>query len=161
MGIVLLRVDERLIHGQVVVGWGSQLRPDHYVVVDDDLAGSAWEQDLYELALPPDVEASFITVADAKETVAGLRAADGRTVILMRSLVTAGALASSGVLEGLELNLGGLHHREGCKSLRGYLHLDDEDRVLLTALSGHGVSIVGQDLPSSPRVSAKELIGVV
>ncbi|HIC54769.1 MAG TPA: PTS N-acetylgalactosamine transporter subunit IIB, partial [Gemmatimonadetes bacterium] len=49
VSIVLFRIDERLIHGQVVIGWGHQLRPDRYAVVDDDLADSAWEQDLYRL----------------------------------------------------------------------------------------------------------------
>ena len=44
--IVLFRVDERLIHGQVVIGWGHELRPERYVVVDDDLAESPWEQEL-------------------------------------------------------------------------------------------------------------------
>ena len=38
MPVVLCRVDERLIHGQVVIGWGHELRPDRYVVVDDEIA---------------------------------------------------------------------------------------------------------------------------
>jgi mannose/fructose/N-acetylgalactosamine-specific phosphotransferase system component IIB len=50
--IVLFRVDERLIHGQVVVGWGERLHMDRIVVVDDELAGSAWEQELYCLGVP-------------------------------------------------------------------------------------------------------------
>ena len=45
MPIVLLRVDERLIHGQVVVGWGGPLHADHLVVVDDDIAGSPDDED--------------------------------------------------------------------------------------------------------------------
>ena len=48
MPIVLFRVDERLIHGQVVVGWGSKLRPDRFLVVDAALATSEWEQELYK-----------------------------------------------------------------------------------------------------------------
>ena len=55
MAIVLFRVDERLIHGQVVVGWGTRLHPNRIVVVDDDLAVSPWEQDLYTLGLPDDL----------------------------------------------------------------------------------------------------------
>ena len=45
MPVVLYRIDERLIHGQVVMGWGPQLAVEHYVVVDDELATSEWEQD--------------------------------------------------------------------------------------------------------------------
>jgi PTS system mannose-specific IIB component/fructoselysine and glucoselysine-specific PTS system IIB component len=59
MPIVLHRIDERLIHGQVVVGWGSQLHPDRIVVVDDDLSASTWEQELYVLGLPPEITAEF------------------------------------------------------------------------------------------------------
>ena len=52
MTVVLYRIDERLIHGQVVIGWGTQLHPDSYLVVDDALAASDWEQELYVLGLP-------------------------------------------------------------------------------------------------------------
>ncbi|NIV57363.1 MAG: PTS transporter subunit IIB, partial [Actinobacteria bacterium] len=66
MPIVLHRVDERLIHGQVVIGWGHQLRPDRYVVVDDELAASDWEQDLYRLGAG-DADVVFADVESAVE----------------------------------------------------------------------------------------------
>jgi hypothetical protein len=47
VSIVLFRVDERLVHGQVTVGWGMRLRPALYVTVDDALAGGDWEQELW------------------------------------------------------------------------------------------------------------------
>jgi PTS system mannose-specific IIB component/fructoselysine and glucoselysine-specific PTS system IIB component len=57
MSIVLFRVDERLIHGQVVVGWGERLHIQQIVVVDDQLRESPWEQELYCLGVPPSVDA--------------------------------------------------------------------------------------------------------
>ena len=57
MSIALYRVDERLIHGQVVVAWGNLLHPERIVVVDDALADSTWEQELYTLGLPADRDA--------------------------------------------------------------------------------------------------------
>jgi hypothetical protein len=65
MPVVLYRVDERLIHGQVVVGWGGPLNADRLIVVDDDLAASPWEQELYCLGVPAEFEAHFTTVAEA------------------------------------------------------------------------------------------------
>jgi mannose/fructose/N-acetylgalactosamine-specific phosphotransferase system component IIB len=44
MAIVLFRVDDRLTHGQVVVGWGRPLGINRIVLVDEQVAGSAWEQ---------------------------------------------------------------------------------------------------------------------
>ena len=51
MPIVLFRVDERLIHGQVVVGWGGQIRPDRYLVVDDVFVTDYFELPLGEFSL--------------------------------------------------------------------------------------------------------------
>jgi mannose/fructose/N-acetylgalactosamine-specific phosphotransferase system component IIB len=59
MPIVLCRVDERLIHGQVVVGWGTNLHVRRIVVADDELADSAWEQELYRAGVPDEVRPSF------------------------------------------------------------------------------------------------------
>ncbi len=61
------RVDERLIHGQVVVGWGSQLRPDRYLVVDQLLATSEWEQELYTLGVPERIGVEFLAPGPARE----------------------------------------------------------------------------------------------
>ena len=44
MSIALFRIDDRLIHGQVVVGWGQPLELRFIVLVDDEVAGSEWEQ---------------------------------------------------------------------------------------------------------------------
>ncbi len=44
MSLDLVRVDDRLIHGQVVVGWGRELKPDLVVLVDDEVAANEWEQ---------------------------------------------------------------------------------------------------------------------
>ena len=63
MAIVLYRVDERLIHGQVVLGWGRELRPGRYVVVDDALAESEWEQELYRLSVAEENTVWLVQVA--------------------------------------------------------------------------------------------------
>ena len=46
MSIVLVRVDDRLIHGQVVVGWVQALGAQRIVLVDDEVSANAWEREL-------------------------------------------------------------------------------------------------------------------
>ena len=72
MPILLCRVDDRLIHGQVVVGWGAQLGLDVIMVVDDELSDSDWEQDLYRAGLPNNMLARFSSVEDAAGEIPAL-----------------------------------------------------------------------------------------
>ena len=56
MSIVLCRIDDRLIHGQVVIGWGRAMGIDLIILVDDQVATSDWEQELYRMAVAPEIE---------------------------------------------------------------------------------------------------------
>ena len=55
MPLELCRIDDRLIHGQVVLGWGQQMRLGFIVLVDDEVAESEWERELYRMGVPPEV----------------------------------------------------------------------------------------------------------
>src|SRR5690606_5237579 len=65
MPLVLARVDDRLVHGQVVIGWGRPLAATFLVLVDDSVASSQWEMDLYRMAAPDGLEISFATAVQA------------------------------------------------------------------------------------------------
>ena len=47
MSLVLVRIDDRLVHGQVIVGWGIHLNPDRIILCSDAIAISEWEKDIY------------------------------------------------------------------------------------------------------------------
>ena len=158
MTVVLFRVDERLIHGQVVIGWKRETRPDRYVIVDDELAGSEWEQELYLLALPEHVSADFLDVDGALERIEAMERSDERIVLLTRDLDTMLHLAADGGLEGRHVNLGGIHHAEGRTRIRPYLHLDDADRARIRELRDAGVTVSARDLPGSQRVGVDSLL---
>ncbi len=158
MPIVLQRVDERLIHGQVVVGWGGHLRPDRYVVVDDALAASQWEQELYTLGAPQGVGVEFVAVPEARAGLPSWRASDQRTILLTRDLATMAALAENGLLEGTSVNLGGLHLREGREEVLSYLFLDETDRTFISGMAEEGVAVSAQDLPGSQKVGLETLL---
>jgi PTS system mannose-specific IIB component/fructoselysine and glucoselysine-specific PTS system IIB component len=159
MPIVLLRVDERLIHGQVVVGWGAHLRPDRYLVLDSALAESEWERELYILGVPEGVDVDFLTPVKARGELNAWRESGLRSVLLARDLDTVLELSKGGALKGESLNLGGLHLRAGREEVLPYLFLDPGDRETLRLLSEEGMEISAQDLPGSPKVSLKALLG--
>lgn len=158
MAILLFRVDERLIHGQVVVGWGGRLNPSRIVVVDDELAGSRWEQDLYAAGVPLGVEAEFCTVDEARDRLRGWEGSAERVLLLTRDVATMARLAESGLLRGREVNIGGIHHAPNRTQVLRYVFLSDEDRRQLEALSREGVDVVARDLPDARAVGLDELV---
>ena len=158
MPLVLLRIDERLIHGQVVIGWGYQLRPERYLVVDDELASSGWEQDLYRLGAGG-ADVLFVTVSEARERLDEWRGAPERTILLTRDVGTMRRLAEGGLLEGEAVNVGGVHHGPDREEILTYVHLGEAERRDLEAMAAEGVEVVARDLPDALRVSLSSLLG--
>jgi mannose/fructose/N-acetylgalactosamine-specific phosphotransferase system component IIB len=144
---LLHRVDDRLIHGQVVVAWGAQLRPRRIWVVDDASATSPWERDLLASAAPG-VEVRVATVSEAIEGYAAEAAAEGGAFLLVRDLLTALALVEAG-LEIHSLNLGGIHYTPGRDKVNEYIYLDAADRQRARLLLGRGVELRVQDVPAA------------
>lgn len=158
MAIVLYRIDERLIHGQVVVGWGRRLDPDRYVVVDDEVAENPWEQDLYLLGLPEGVEGVFVTVDDGRARLQEWQADSSRTLLLTRDVAAMLELARTSQMDGVDVNVGGIHHSTDRREVLPYVHLNDDERGHLQELEGAGARISAQDLPGSRKMPLGELL---
>ena len=157
MSIVLYRVDERLIHGQVVIGWGHELRPDRYIVVDDELASSDWEQELYRLAVT-DAEVLFVSVEGAGSRLDEWRSDTSRSIVLTRDIGSMRRLGERGRLSGEQVNLGGLHHAQGKTELLPCLYVTEEDRADLLHLGAQGAEVAARDLPDATRVPLADLL---
>lgn len=156
MSVVLVRVDDRLIHGQVVVGWGSTLSPDRIVLADDQIAASDWERDLYRAGVPAGTESEFLSVDAAAQRVGALEASAERVLIIV-SDVAALVQLCAGAQEIREVNLGGLH-QEGDRSQRLiYLFLTDQELIQLRQLQERGVRITAQDLPNTVPVPLDDI----
>ena len=158
MSVVLFRVDERLIHGQVVVGWGSQLHPDRIIVVDDELATSDWEQELYCLGMPADVATEFLSVDDARAGIPGWLQDAARVFVLTRDVATMCRLARGGLLRGEEVNIGGIHHAPGRREVLPYVYLSVTEMDALRELADEGVEVSARDLPGTRRVALSQLL---
>ncbi len=83
MTVKLYRIDDRLIHGQVVVGWGQPLHVGFIALVDDGVRANDWEQDLYRMSVPPGMSGAFASVARGRRIAYGEWEADARTGIVV------------------------------------------------------------------------------
>ena len=157
MSIVLCRIDDRLIHGQVVIGWGRAMGIDLIILVDDQVAASDWEQELYRMAVTPEIEVRFVTMADAARQMSEWQSNGKRGLVLTGDLETMAALRASSPDVVQRINLGGIHHRAGRRERLSFIYLTDQELSTLQALEAGGAVITAQDLPTTAPVALKAL----
>ncbi len=163
MPVELYRIDDRLIHGQVVLGWARPLDVQLIVVVDDELAVSEWEQELYRMAVPPEMDVRFASVDDAARMHAGLVAGRARAIVLAGDVTTmrrfVDAVRASGTAAKISgVNVGGVHHRAGRVQRMRYVFLTPDEEAALRALAASGVQVTAQDVPAAKPVTLFDVL---
>ena len=156
MSIVLYRIDDRLIHGQVVVGWGQRLGLGFIVLVDDAVKANVWEQELYRMGVPAAIDVAFATVPEAAARLEEWEH-DPRKGILLTGDVETMARLCAAAPAVRRVNLGGIHAREGRRERLRYVFLTDAEAAQLGRLAASGVEVTAQDLPSAKPVPVAEL----
>jgi len=159
--LALFRIDERLLHGQVIVGWGMRLGIDYYVVVDDDLATSDWEQDIYSAGLADRTAVEFVSVAEAVERFQELDNRAGRGALLTKGTAEMRALAEAGLLSGRRVNLGGLHGTGSRRRVLTYVHVSPDEEEDLKAIHRASTGVTARDLPTGREVGLEDLVDVL
>jgi mannose/fructose/N-acetylgalactosamine-specific phosphotransferase system component IIB len=157
MPIVLYRIDDRLIHGQVVVGWGKPLGLGFIVLADDDVAAAEWEQELYRMGVPPGVDVYFTNI-HAASLAHNQYAADQRAGILLTGDAASMLRLVQLVPEIRTVNVGGIHHREDRIQKLRYVFLSALEEETLRQIALHGVNVTAQDVPSARQVPLDDII---
>lgn len=150
--LILYRVDDRLVHGQVVEGWVPHLKADELAVVSDELAADELRQSIMRFATPEDVALKVLT---AEQAAAYLPSAEGsatRTLVLLPGLEEALSLVAKGV-KIASLNIGGMHYSAGKNlSIGKAIFLSERDCAALKSLASSGIAIEGRGVPSDSPV---------
>lgn len=157
MSLDLVRVDDRLIHGQVVVGWGRSVHPRLIVLADDEVVQNMWERELYEMGVPDGIDVEFHSIDGAIQAVARWRSDVRKTIVLIGDVASLTRLCD-GAPSIRDVNLGGIHHEGHRRQLLPYLFLTDEEADQLRALARRGVRVTAQDLPNTAPVDLGDLL---
>jgi PTS system mannose-specific IIB component/fructoselysine and glucoselysine-specific PTS system IIB component len=155
--IALYRIDDRLIHGQVVVGWGQPLELRFIILVDDDVAASEWEQELYRMGVPPEMEVLFCDVPNASAVLARFALDPRAGIVLVGDIGTMQRLVSANP-SIRAVNVGGVHHAVGRTPRLRYVFLTPQEEQGLRAIAAAGVEVSAQDVPGARPVSLSELL---
>ena len=156
MTLELYRIDDRLIHGQVVVGWGQPLDLEFIVLVDDTVATSDWEQELYRMGVPPEMDVFFHTATDAVAAIPKYRADSRPGLLLTGAIATMRRLVDeAGVTE---VNVGGIHSGAGRTQRLRYVFLSPDEEVQLRELAARGAEVTARDVPGARPVTLADLL---
>jgi mannose/fructose/N-acetylgalactosamine-specific phosphotransferase system component IIB len=147
--LLLARIDDRLIHGQVAYGWARALGATLLTIVSDGLRARPADAELYLLATPEGAEALVVSVAEALRPEFLRRVESAETILLFPGTDEPLRLSDGG-FPLREINVGGLHHAPGRREVLPFVYLDDADTARLRALAARGVRIMARDLPTNP-----------
>jgi len=152
MPLCLARIDDRLIHGQVVLGWARALKPDRIVVCNDRIAANTWERRFYTSSVPAHIKVSFFDLEETARQLLNNLFKNESVMLLFESAGDAWRVVEKGV-SFVALNVWGPHYRKGAVELLPYVFLTDEDRGYLRELVKKSITLTAQDIPgNNPQV---------
>ncbi len=157
--IVLTRIDDRLIHGQVVEGWVNFLKATSILVADDRVASNALQRSIMEISVPQGLKVFIGSVDDVCDRLRASGAGNERVILLFST--------PGDVLRALErgldcrvLNIGGMRYLPGKRKLINVVAVDDMDLSALRAISARGVKVDIQPVPTQKPLSLERLFKV-
>ena len=149
MDILLIRIDDRLIHGQVVVGWVKALGIHRLVVVNDVIAKNSMQKTLMEMAVPSGLKVSFLTVEEAARTC---KPSDPNEKCLLLFSNPQDVLDFGQQGGGLaSINVGGMHFCEGKQQVSKTVCVDEKDIQAFRNLKQKGIELEVRAVPGDVR----------
>lgn len=147
MGIVLTRIDSRLIHGQILEAWLPHVRAECIVVANDAAADTPLQRMIMQAAVPSSIRLEIRKLDETAALLASAELSGKRILLLFASSDDALRACRLGV-EFPKLNLGNMHAAEGKCRYSCTIALDRHDIDNLQAVEAFGVTIVAQCVPA-------------
>ena len=149
--IKLVRVDHRLLHGQVAVSWFNALDANTIFVVNDEVAKDEFRKDAIRLAKPSNAKLVMQSVDKAVTSInSGIT--DKYAMLVVVGNVADAVRLINGTNNALKsLNLGGTRPGENKKAYSATINLTDKDHEELIAIEKQGVEVYIQQVPNDTK----------
>jgi len=157
MGIVLVRIDDRLIHGQIVENWMKLLKINHVIVVNDFVASDQMQKALFSMAVPDHTKISILTIAEVRETILNGQFKEDRAMLLFVSPQDVLNLINKGI-KIKEINIGGMHYSPEKKQILKAISVSKQDIRAFQELDRLGVRLEARMVPDDEKIDIMEII---
>lgn len=157
MAIVEVRIDDRLIHGQVCGYWIPHFNVEKIVIADDKICNDDLRKTALKFGCPANVKLSILSSEVAADKLKRNLDKGSRVMILcegpapLRKMVELGYCIS-------KITVGNMSNRPGTEHVKGTVYVSNQDKEDFNYLSQHGVTLVAQMVPNEQPTEFNKLI---
>jgi mannose/fructose/sorbose-specific phosphotransferase system IIB component len=154
---ILVRIDDRLIHGQVAVGWVKAISPTHIVVANDAVVQDPLQKNLMELATPSTLQLRIVPVREVARLMVDPTLDHARLLVLFCSPQDVQRAVDSG-FPITQLNVGGMRFQPGKQQVLKSISLDAADVACFQNLLARGIKITVQMVPTDEQIEIQRIL---
>ena len=153
----IIRIDDRLIHGQVIVGWAKALNLNKIIVVNDKLLEDKLKIQMLKLAVPANINVEILSLTKAIDMHRNNSWVNDNSILLLESPKDAFEFVS-GSCNVKKINVGGLHVQNNRRQLTQNIAVNEEDIYYLEKLLNEGIILEGRALPFDEEYKVKKAL---
>lgn len=154
--IKLLRIDHRLLHGQVAFSWAQNLDANAILLANDELVHDTLRQNVIKFSKPAGVKVIAKSIDDSVAAIKSGVTDKYNLFIIVETIQDAYKLAKA--IDLNEINLGGTYPHEGYEEIGVAVHVNEEDKELLKRMVDEGIDIYIQGVPSNKKNYIKDIL---
>ena len=157
MKIVLARIDDRLIHGQVATIWTKVTNCERIIVCDDEVAGDTIRATLLKQVAPPGIKASVVDVDKAIRAYNNPKYENAKCLLLFTNPTSVLRMVDAGV-KITSVNIGGMSFKEGKRQITNAVSVDEKDIDAFKALAAKKIELEIRKVDSDTKVMLMDLL---
>lgn len=157
MDVVLYRIDDRLIHGQVMTAWAKFTNANHVIIIDDQVVKDSFMCKILTMAAPRGMQVEIFNLQDGIDKLRKQGDPEKRTIVLMKTPFVALQLVEAGIKLPL-LNVGGMGAGPGRKQLFRNISASTEEIEELKKIENLGVPVQFKIVPDDKAVALNKVV---
>ena len=157
MQIVLARIDDRLIHGQVATGWAKVTGCERIIICDDEIAADSVRSTLIKQAAPPGIRGSVVDIGKAIRVYTNPIYENTKCLLLFTNPQNVLRLVEGGV-DVTTINIGGMSFKEGKKQITSAVSVNEQDIASFQSLHQKGIELEIRKISSDKKVLLMDIL---
>lgn len=157
MKIVLARIDDRLIHGQVATIWSKVTGCERIIVCDDDVAADSIRSTLLKQVAPPGIKSSVVDIEKAVRVYNNPKYENDKCLLLFTNPTSVLQMVEAGV-DIKSVNIGGMSFKEGKHQITGAVSVDDKDIEAFKKLNERGIELKIRKVDTDKKVMMMDVL---